>query len=321
MEQQQQMIQSLLERINSLETQLGASAAAPVIPPPIPTTNASRAREPKINLPTPFRGSKAESAEFILKCDMVFMVQPETYHSDDIKLAFVINLLQGDAYQWVKPALLTQGDLRPSWISSWETFKLEFNRIFGDSDIIETSRQKLKGLRQTKAATTYATEFRRYSLYLHWGDEAFRHAFFDGLKEDVKDKLLTPNDFNNLEALIEASVKWDNLLFQRRRTTTPRIPTKSYTPNNTWSNPNYGNQSGPTPIQIDTITPSPSAPTFKGPLTQAEKDRRKKLNLCLYCGNAGHNVFDCTLKPKSQTRRQLAPVSSAPLSQGNGTPQ
>jgi len=37
----------------------------------------------------------------------------------------------------------------------------EFKKVFDDSDIIETSRQKLKILKHSKAATNYATEFTR----------------------------------------------------------------------------------------------------------------------------------------------------------------
>ncbi|KAI5448859.1 Retrotransposon Gag-like protein 3 [Naganishia albida] len=65
-------------------------------------------KEPKINSPAPFKDNKSLSEEFILKCDQVFSVCHRTYHDDDIKLAFVFNLLEGDAYQWIKPALLAK---------------------------------------------------------------------------------------------------------------------------------------------------------------------------------------------------------------------
>ncbi len=36
-----------------------------------------------------------------------------------------------------------------------------------------------------------------------------RHAYFDGLKEDVKDKPLTSNGLESLNDLIDNSIKWD----------------------------------------------------------------------------------------------------------------
>jgi hypothetical protein len=311
------LYQQMLDRINQLEQE--ALARSNTNPPLIPQYPPGMRREPKIAAPPAFKGNKAEAQEFILKCDTIFAVQPSTYHDDKTKLAFVINLLQGEAYQWVKPALLLpDGPNKPNWILTWEDFKVQFGKDFGDSDIKETSRQKLKSLRQTGAATSYATEFRRHSLYLSWGDEAFRQAYFDGLKEDVKDRLLTPNTFTSLDALMEESIKWDNLLFQRRRSIRPTsfvprnqpIQHKTLKPWNktpsTGTYAGYGN--GPAPMEIDSVQPQPAH--HHGPLTQKEKDHRRANNLCLYCGKAGHTVDNCFTKAKS-----------SPRPQGNGRPQ
>ncbi|KAJ7834782.1 hypothetical protein B0H14DRAFT_3461792 [Mycena olivaceomarginata] len=43
------------------------------------------------------------------------------------------------------------------------------------------------------------------------------------------------------------------------------------------------------PMEVDAIT-------VRDPLTQAEKDRRRQANLCLYCGGAGHNADHCANK-------------------------
>lgn len=63
----------------------------------------SMPEEPKINSLSPFKGNKSLSEEFILKCDQVFAVCHRTYHDDGTDLAFVFNLLEGDAYQRIKP--------------------------------------------------------------------------------------------------------------------------------------------------------------------------------------------------------------------------
>jgi hypothetical protein len=247
-------------------------------------------KEPKINAPAPFKGNKSEAEEFILKCQSVFDICDRTYHDDRTQLAFVFNLLQGDAYQWLKPALLSHP--KPEWIESWPLFKLEFAKNFADSDTKETSRQKLKTLKQSSSASVYATEFKRHALYLSWSDEALRQSFFDGLKLDVQDRLLSPQRFASFHVLVDSAIEWDNLLFQRRRahsTARSRSTQDSYTPSKSYSSTTSKTTEtavGPWPMEVDSVQP-------RKPLTQAEKDERRKNNLCLYCGKPGHQVFRC----------------------------
>jgi hypothetical protein len=296
-------------RLDQLEQQLH-QAQQPIAP------LASYPKEPKINSPAPFKGNKSLSEEFILKIDQVFAICHRTYHDDDTRLAFVFNLLEGDAYQWLKPALLSQD--KPEWISTWLAFRSEFLKTYADSDVKETSRFKLKTLKQTTSASLFATDFKRYSMYLDWSDETLRQSFFDGLRLDVQDRLLSPQRFASFSDLVDSAIEWDNLLYNRRRANKPttyidtaRRPLTSVSrtsPSITTSTSVAPSVStGPWPMDVDTLQ-------AKGPLSQAEKDRRRQNNLCLYCGQPGHQLKDCRLKPSSQ---KLATVAE----QGNDEPQ
>jgi hypothetical protein len=274
----------LATRVAELEEMMRQQASQPRYP--------AYPKEPKINSPSPFKGNKAEAEEFILKCQSVFDICSRTYHDDQTKLAFVFNLFQGDAYQWVKPALLTT--VKPSWVQSWVEFQVEFFKNFADSDVKETSRQKLKHLKQTGSASSYVTDYKRYAMYLDWSDEALRQAFFDGLKIDVQDRLLSPQRFTSFTELVESAAEWDNLLFQRRKATpTFRNSRFSFpvreTPRSTSVNVHK---------TVDTSVKGPIQP--HKPLTQAEKEHRRKNNLCLYCGNPGHKIDTCRKKPQPQ---------------------
>jgi hypothetical protein len=256
-------------------------------------------KEPKINSPSPFKGNKAEAEEFILKCQAIFDICTRTYSDNKTKLAFVFNLLQGDAYQWIKPALLTKE--KPAWVTTWEDFKIEFFKYFADSDVKEVSRQKLKSLKQSGSVSNYATDFKKYALYLDCTDETLRQSFFDGLKLDVQDRLLSPQRFTSFTELVDAAIEWDNLLYQRRRAaSTFRNSRYTFATRETPRSPAVNvhktvetSVKGPWPMDVDSVK------VYK-PLTQAEKDLRRKNNLCLYCGKPGHKIDTCRSKPSSQ---------------------
>ena len=54
-----------------------------------------------------------------------------------------------------------------------------------------------------------------------------------------------------------------------------------------------------------------AAPRRKGPLSTAEKERRKKLNLCMYDGSPDHTLDSCPHKPKKQSVNQILSTPTA----------
>ena len=285
-------VAGLLARLEQLEAQVIA----------IPSS--SSRKEPKIAAPKPFSGKRSESQEFILKCITVFTAQASTYYDDKTKLAYAINLLEKEVYEWVKPAMIASADKKPAYIQTWEAFRKEFLKMFSDIDIKELSYQRIQALTQTGSASNYANEFRRHSLPLDWNDEPLRQHFFRGLKSEVKDKVLSPSDFIDLDALIENAIKWDNLLYQRRKDPNNKAnehkAASSNKPAATGSKPftaltsehkkslwtprpsNIG--SGPAPMQVDST---------QRHLSQEEKDYRRENRLCFYCGKPNHSAFEC----------------------------
>ncbi|KAF5528236.1 Retrotransposon-derived protein PEG10 [Colletotrichum aenigma] len=89
--------------------------------------------------------------------------------------------------------------------------------LFLDPDERRQAERDLSYLRQTKSATLYAAEFRRLAARLHITDESKVFAFYQGLKDEVKDeiaKLETPPSFL---AYVEHAIKIDNRLYKRRK--------------------------------------------------------------------------------------------------------
>jgi hypothetical protein len=71
-------------------------------------------------------------------------------------------------------------------------FEALLTAAFGDSDRERMVETKMKNLRQgTRSAAIYATEFQQLTCDLEWNDKAFINRFRYGLKDDVKDLLIT----------------------------------------------------------------------------------------------------------------------------------
>jgi hypothetical protein len=74
----------------------------------------------------------------------------------------------------------------------------------------------MQSLRQeTRSAAIYAAEFEQLTYDLEWNDKAFINRFRYGLKDDVKDLLITMPRFETLQEFIIQAITCDNRLFER----------------------------------------------------------------------------------------------------------
>ena len=140
--------------------------------------------------------------------------------------------------------------------------------------------------------------------------------FHYGLRNDVKDLLLTfHEDLRSLtEAVSRVDLRCDNRLFERRseRQLMSRQKTNQTYASIVASTPTSTTQthmipsSGPSPMEIDVTR-------CRGPLSEAEKQRRRANCLCLYCGGPGHIAITCPHRPK----QQVSQVSTCEKFQSN----
>ena len=253
-----------------------------------------RTKEPKINPPKAFTGKTEDAKQFTAQCDLVFRTSPKSYTTDENKICYAISFLQGDAFHWVEPHL-DPDQKEPNWLTTWAQFKARLLQDFGYHDQADASRRALQKLRQTAGVTEYAIAFRRHSAFINDTDEAQRYAFFNGLREDVKERILDPSDSSTLEDLIVKATKFDALLSARTRNQAPPRPAtttyRTYTPAAaTTTSVRSAPPTGPTPMDVDATS---RVSKFRGPLTDAEKLRRRTLGLCSYCGGPGHFADSC----------------------------
>ena len=121
---------------------------------------------------------------------------------------------------WFEPTLRdfleSEGNLAqqsPSTVitfSTYSNFEQSLLKTFGEPDEARTKANELKNLRQRGAATQYAAKFKQIAAYLKWDNEPLMEAFYDGLKDSVKDDLYKDDMPDSLDDYIEMAVKIDN---------------------------------------------------------------------------------------------------------------
>lgn len=214
-------------------------------------------------------------------------------------------------------------------LTNWMDFMADF-KMFADPNPEGTARTKLKALKQRGPATNYANEFRSWAFRLDMTDASRRDDFYDGLKPAVKDMLSNVERPKTFAQMVTSAIQADDRVHQRRleqveegkssgtsgaqkssasSSSTERRPPLAPTSTHTFSPPPgpppppfrpvpprsgpsmirpAGPSSGPVPMELDAAG--------RPHLTQAERERRIRLNLCLRCGRPGHRAQNCTTR-------------------------
>ena len=186
-------------------------------------------------------------------------------------MGLVGTLLTRQALSWFAPLF----EKNAAILGNFEAFLRAFSEAFGEHNKIHSATTKIHNLRQgTRSASNYASEFRQLACDINWDEPTLISQFYSGLQDGVKDLLLTLPDPSTLNEAINQAVKYDNYLFERRQD--KRIWTTSHQPSkySASSTSAYAvKYTEAEAMQID-------ATRFKS-LTEQEKKRRRKENLCL----------------------------------------
>jgi hypothetical protein len=188
---------ALLQQIASLQQRLDALSANPAQSP-------TCALPLKINSPKEFSGTRLEARSFLAQCELAFRANPANFPLDDEKVVYAASYLRKDVFLWFQTqnASLTTP-------FTWYTFQVSFLEAWGEADEAQTAKDKLKRMKQKGACSTYVTEFNHYALLAQFDELALKELFYDGLKEGVKDLLLTLPEVTTLYKYQKQAVKCD----------------------------------------------------------------------------------------------------------------
>ena len=158
---------------------------------------------------------------------------------------------------------------------------------FGNSDRERVAEKKIQNLRQgSRSAAIYAAEFQQLTCDLNWIDKTYMTRFQYGLRDDVRNLLITMPKVDTLEGLIPQAISCHNRLFELQQER--RSNWRNDGAFTAFSKGPENHSTGPESIQIDVVRVKI--------LTPEEKKRRMEEGLCLYCGVGGHRAGNCSKK-------------------------
>lgn len=303
--------QAMASALDSI-TQRLASMTGPSFAPPSNTSQHSNPDPkgvPKFKSPPTFEGSASKVESFINSIKGAIHLSRATLPTDRDKALFLQTYLaDGNASSWFTAIQKTNDAL----LDDFDNLLVDFCSHFGDSDLAGSAQRKMSNLYQTGSCSTYAAKFKDLLPYLDLS-EATKIFYFDRhLKKDVQQALIyvrpKPSKF---EEYVKLCIAIDNDIHARHldwknngndNNSSSKNPSRSHSSR---QEPARASPSSSSSTSTPSSTLSPGVPMEidatrvsrpRGPLTDEEKNRRRTLNLCLYCGGAGHSANDCPNK-------------------------
>jgi len=233
-----------------------------------------------------FIGEKKYFKGFLAKIQLIFMLHPDRFESDESKVIYLISRLYGEAMNWAATLIENEDPC----LTNYEQFVERMKAVYGNTDATFQANQKLKNIHQKKIGNIqdYILEFNKYADDSSWNEEAKMDAFLDGLQDQIATRILEmfPGP-RSLFAMQTIAARIDGRLASRRNFPSFNIRSNQNNKNNN-SNQNHRNK--------DSKKPKPTK--SHGPLSKDEKERRKRENLCLYCGSPDHQLNQCPKRNK-----------------------
>ncbi|CAG8728408.1 2211_t:CDS:2, partial [Cetraspora pellucida] len=107
-------------------------------------------------------------------------------------------LMQEEAFNQLR-----ESKVKSALLNNFDGFIKEFKATFGNSDKIKMAANRIRKLTQgSKLASSYTSEFHQISSNLDWKKAVLINQFQTGLRNDVKDLLLTIKDPTTLNDAI-----------------------------------------------------------------------------------------------------------------------
>ncbi|NP_001278228.1 retrotransposon-derived protein PEG10 isoform 1 [Capra hircus] len=259
------------EEEDDIELCGAAAAAAPATP---------IEEECPEDLPEKFDGNPDMLVPFMSQCQLFMEKSTRDFSVDRVRVCFVTSMMTGRAARWASAKLERSHYL----MHNYPAFMTEMKHVFEDPQRREAAKRKIRRLRQGMGSVVdYSNAFQMIAQDLDWNEPALIDQYHEGLSDHIQAELARLEVAKTLSALIGQCIHIERRLARAAAARKPRSPPRALVA------PQVNNHHH----QADPTEPVGGA---RMRLTQEEKERRRKLNLCLYCGNGGHYADNCPAK-------------------------
>jgi hypothetical protein len=270
----------------------------------------------KLGKPESYDGTPAKLKEFLTALKAYFLYFPRTLRDDNAKIQFAITRLTGTARTWFQPLLAKYvegaADERTlTLFNNYELFERQLKQMFQPVNEDRKIRDDIKNLRQLGSAMNYAAKFKFLSAQAEWDNVYLREAFYDGLKDRVKDelsKVLNPPE--NIAQYMQLAVQIDEVLFQREQEKKGQRGQRYLSNQTKRRDPPSSTASGTHagPMELGNYEPQ----------RQERKDRKDIV--CYNCNKKGHISRNCKA-PRKQKKENgsMGPAKEVGVWEKEGT--
>ena len=321
------------------EVQAAAAVAAhealpvpqPVPQNPEPVVNREVTGRLKLPQPKPFNGSSTVGTveNFLFDCERYFQGM---HIPADAQVLYATGLLEGGAKTWWR-FICQRLERTPEHelLMDWSYFHDELIARFRAVNATRHARDKMASLRQEGSVRTYAHKFQELSMQIpNVHDEELLDRFVRGLKPRTRMEV-TMREPSTFDEAVKLADRMDSLFtpgFGLDRQPKGRFNSTNPIP----ILPRPANPvADPVPMEIDALR------RRLPPLTDAERDRLRKIGGCFRCRQTGHIATNCPLNTQTPVQRpgvnhidhqapstehpDLIDLDSEPRSSENFTPQ
>jgi hypothetical protein len=264
----------------------------------------STPRSPRLPDINKFSGDRSKYSEFMVQLQNFFNGQLSVYDTDQKKISYIVNRLEGVAFKWIEPVVLASMTEYQPLLNSLPQFMAAFSLAFKDPHERRKATNQLLELRQgSGTALDYTTAFTTL-LYRSSIDKQSAVSIFErGLSSKIKARMADKEYSADFDSFVSEVLALDTRLSmsdgpsQARHVAFAPLPV-SFPPPSV------------TPMVVDAID-----------IRSLPRDKQRSYcmtnNLCFYCKAPGHRLSNCpTLSTKTGNKPTSSSYSDLEVSSG-----
>jgi len=279
----------------------------------------------RISIPESYEGGREGLKTFLTNMELYCRFNASSFLNDQDKILAASMHMKGKAAEWLQPLISDYLDNvddvseckeeTTKVFRNWDSFKKEITSMFGEVDEQQQAEKAILAIKQKGSASRYTADFKQLQAKIDWDDAPLKTAYYNGLKENVKDEVSRSNRPDSLSDMVELAVRIDNRLYERsqEKKNQPRLIIANSGRGRTRTHIRR-DRDGDVVMDIDKVQEKKQRnnrkfdkqkKSYDGTSAKERQDRFDN-NACLACGVVGHFRRDC---PKAAGRIKAVKIA------------